>query len=222
MEVKTNITEQTVTYIFTHIQDGSWPVGMKIPSENQLTMKLGISRSSVRAAIHQLIGVGILQSIHGKGTFVLRDRGFFSPLLHESADLKKEFRSIKEILEFRYVFEPECCFLAAKRKSETHLEQLDDHLKKMKESIDNQNAFVYHDMAFHLEICRAVGNNLLELCMKDTFEQTVTNHRQVNDLYGYSGGIYFHEKILAAIRAGSASTARKLMQDHLGYAYENL
>ena len=61
-----NVTESVLQYLTGHIQSGQWAVGSKIPSENQLTERLGVSRASVRVAIQQLIGVGVLESVHGK------------------------------------------------------------------------------------------------------------------------------------------------------------
>lgn len=42
----------------------------KIPSERELTEKYMVSRTTVREAISQLVQDGILEKIHGKGTFV--------------------------------------------------------------------------------------------------------------------------------------------------------
>ena len=43
-----NITQQVIEYIKDNIESGNWKVGEKIPSENELTAFLGVSRSSVR------------------------------------------------------------------------------------------------------------------------------------------------------------------------------
>ncbi|SDQ15424.1 GntR family transcriptional regulator [Quadrisphaera sp. DSM 44207] len=45
-----------------------------IPSERELTARYGVSRATVREAIGQLVGDGVLYRIHGKGTFVARPR----------------------------------------------------------------------------------------------------------------------------------------------------
>ena len=42
-------------YIHAHIQDGSWPLNSCIPSEHELCAELGISRTSVRGAIAQMM-----------------------------------------------------------------------------------------------------------------------------------------------------------------------
>lgn len=45
-----------------------------IPSERDLMASHGLSRATVRKAIDGLVGDGLLQRIHGKGTFVARPR----------------------------------------------------------------------------------------------------------------------------------------------------
>lgn len=45
-----------------------------IPSERELMATFAVSRSTVRKSIETLIGDGLLQRVHGKGTFVARPR----------------------------------------------------------------------------------------------------------------------------------------------------
>jgi DNA-binding LacI/PurR family transcriptional regulator len=53
------------------IEDGLLQPGALLPSERILGETLGVSRSTVRQAINALIQDGLLQSVPGKGTFVL-------------------------------------------------------------------------------------------------------------------------------------------------------
>ena len=55
MKIKTvNITDQVVEYLKENIESGKWNIGEKIPSENQMVMELGVSRSSIRSALQYL------------------------------------------------------------------------------------------------------------------------------------------------------------------------
>ncbi len=45
----------------------------KLPSEQELSEKLGVSRNTIREAIKSLENEGVLTSRHGVGTFVIRD-----------------------------------------------------------------------------------------------------------------------------------------------------
>ena len=75
MKIKrVNVTSQVVDYLKKNIESGNWTVGEKIPSENQMTEELGVSRSSIRTALQYLIGLGVLESVHGKGTYLINSR----------------------------------------------------------------------------------------------------------------------------------------------------
>lgn len=52
------------------IHSGRWPNASRIPSENELTNHLNISRSTVRLALQQSELEGLIERIAGRGTFV--------------------------------------------------------------------------------------------------------------------------------------------------------
>ncbi|MFD9670229.1 PLP-dependent aminotransferase family protein [Rhodococcus sp. NPDC059968] len=56
----------------TEIQTGQLPAGAKLPSERALATSLGVSRSTVAAALDQLRGEGLIASRQGSGTRVTR------------------------------------------------------------------------------------------------------------------------------------------------------
>ena len=70
--IKTSVTQQIIEYIKENIQNGSWKVGEKIPSEPSLVEELGVSRASLRVAIQQYVALGVLRSEQGKGTFITK------------------------------------------------------------------------------------------------------------------------------------------------------
>ncbi|MCR4567407.1 MAG: GntR family transcriptional regulator [Pseudobutyrivibrio sp.] len=66
--------ELIVNHIKKAINAGKYEVDTKIPSENQLAAKYGVSRQTVRKAILELEQEGYLYAKHGSGTFVARRR----------------------------------------------------------------------------------------------------------------------------------------------------
>lgn len=52
------------------IEDGNYQAGDAFPSENELCIRYGVSRPTVRQAINELVNEGLLHRIKGKGTFV--------------------------------------------------------------------------------------------------------------------------------------------------------
>lgn len=57
-------------YILQGIAEGQWPVGAKVPSENELVKTCEVSRMTARRALNELTTEGRLERIQGKGTFV--------------------------------------------------------------------------------------------------------------------------------------------------------
>jgi GntR family transcriptional regulator len=60
--------------LLSQIQSGELQVNQRIPSESELCELYGVGRNTVRHAIADLVGQGILKTIHGVGTFVVDER----------------------------------------------------------------------------------------------------------------------------------------------------
>jgi GntR family transcriptional regulator len=66
------LSSQAQVYLRTLIDDGTYPPGGQLPSENELATQLGISRPTLREALRNLEQQGIIVRKHGVGTFVTR------------------------------------------------------------------------------------------------------------------------------------------------------
>lgn len=212
--VKNNVTAQIIAYMKENIEDGTWRCGEMIPSENVLTRELGVSRASVRAAIQQFIALGIMESRHGKGTFLKSsDLTVFG---HPGAEGGYySFHDIMKSLEYRMIIEKGAVALAAEHITEETLERLRQELERMRENVGNSEEFVRCDMAFHQEIAKASDNMLLYHGLNEVLTSTVDYHRQLNHLVGYQNGIYYHTLILEALEKQDGRKAAQLMEKHL-------
>jgi len=218
---KTNITQQVIEYLKENIETGTWQVGEKIPSENTLTEMLGVSRSSIRMAIQQFIALNVLESFHGKGTFVKTDRVIGAGSVIDNIAVA-DYDDIYQVLQFRKIIETEGAYLAAQKTNNIFIDHLRLYLKNMKANIGNSEEFVKQDILFHEEICKAAGNHLLENCLIDVFQKTAKNHKQMNEVFGYKDGIYFHALILKAIENKDAKKAKHWMKEHMQQAIDRL
>lgn len=64
------IYRQIKTSIAQKIADGEWLSGQKLPSENDLVVALGVSRMTVNRALRELTQQGLINRVHGLGSFV--------------------------------------------------------------------------------------------------------------------------------------------------------
>lgn len=70
---KAKLSEQTADRLYELIVDeGRYPLGSKLPNENELSQALQVSRTTLRGGHLVLGGSGVLEIRRGKGTFCQR------------------------------------------------------------------------------------------------------------------------------------------------------
>jgi len=110
---KESVRGQVFWQLRDHIFRRTWPPGSKIPSENELSRTMGVSRVSIREGIQHLVSLGILETRHGEGTFVRELSGgqvHFNALLPL---LVLDNIDILQVLEYRRIIEKGTAGLAA-------------------------------------------------------------------------------------------------------------
>jgi GntR family transcriptional regulator len=70
---------------------GTWPPGDKLPNEDALAERFGVSRATIREAVRGLVEEGYLARRHGSGTYVTA-----RPLLRNSLDTNFSYTSYLE------------------------------------------------------------------------------------------------------------------------------
>lgn len=143
------------------ILEGEIAPGDFLPSRKELAARFGVGLSTVHEAIQVLAAVGLVDSRPGKGTWVCRDA--LDTLIHPDA-VKSRLGELdaRRICEARAVIEVALTELAAKRATAEQVEQILDALQAMEAALDDDQAFVEADLAFHLAVARAGQNGLLE------------------------------------------------------------
>jgi GntR family histidine utilization transcriptional repressor len=64
------IYQQIKKTIQQRIASGEWPAGQKLPSENELVGALDVSRMTINRALRELTQEGLINRVHGVGSFV--------------------------------------------------------------------------------------------------------------------------------------------------------
>src|SRR5579859_7636113 len=62
---------QIADVLAARIEDGTYPADGRLPAELDLVAEFGSSRESVRRAVDELRRRGLVETVRGKGTFVI-------------------------------------------------------------------------------------------------------------------------------------------------------
>lgn len=65
---------QIMRLLVDEIGRGTWSIGDRIPSEDELAVRFGVSKITIRQALSNLAADGYLMKLQGKGTFVAGNR----------------------------------------------------------------------------------------------------------------------------------------------------
>lgn len=189
------------------------PPGSRLPPERDLAAQLGVSRNSVREAVHELELKRLVERRSGRGTMVLdRQSSAHGALLNE---LASDERDVLEIMDFRLTVEPPIAALAAERSTGGSLTGLARLLDEMAD--ESKPARVADlDYSFHAAVARATHNRLLvrlhevssEWLRQSRREALQSRRRRAASLAG-------HQRIYEAIKAGDRDGAHAAMADHI-------
>ncbi|TWE09384.1 FadR/GntR family transcriptional regulator [Rudaeicoccus suwonensis] len=152
------------------IEDGSWPVGVRIPAELQLVQDLGVSRSTVREALRSLASAGLLQPRVGDGTYVIA-RDDLAALLARGDELQ----DLQQVLDVRSILDVAAASWAANRRTTADVQSMRRALAARRKAHDRDDraAYVTADVELHRSVVQASGNALL-LRLYDAFIDVVT------------------------------------------------
>lgn len=152
---RTPLADQAAELLLERIRSGEWTLGAKLPGETTLAPQLGVGRSTVREAIRQLAGRGVLATRQGSGVFVT---ALDAP---EDWDTVLRRADIVAVVEARIAIETEAAALAAERRTPTDLRELRRALAYRDRQRGEAVALVDADTAFHRAIVVAAHNPIL-------------------------------------------------------------
>jgi GntR family transcriptional repressor for pyruvate dehydrogenase complex len=212
-----NLSERVTQYLVKYIQDNDLKPGDRVPSEVQVSGKLGISRGVVRQAYHSLRTAGILEIAMGRSPRVGEvSHAAFTPLFVHA--LSTEQASVDDVLELRCAVEVRAAELAAINRNSGHVEALRKAVEGMRKTVNELDRFARVDVRFHQVIGNATGNPLFEIfsrALRGSYESSIrtglhsrTTLAQINQI------VDTHEAIVDAIEAQRPSQAHKLMALH--------
>ena len=175
IQLGASLSEKLAQALETSIREGKLKTGEKLPTENALVAKHGISRTVVREAFSRLKTLGLIETRQGSGAFV---KTIPQP---ETSKLKLRpdgsVNAVLKVVEVRRALEAESAALAAERRTAKSLQKIKQAMKALDKAVASGGDGVSEDVAFHAAIAQAANNPFLldTLSYLNQFLENATN-----------------------------------------------
>ena len=220
------LTEHDTSYAILRreLLNGGFELGQRL-SPSVLAKQFGTSISPVREALQRLASEGLIERFPRRGMFVR----------------KQSRKELTDLLELRDVLERHAAGVAARRITDAELIELERHFTKMEAAgqaltTASGDAFVaayeaYHeaDVAFHLVLLRAAGNDEVLNTLENTHALLMTFGFRTDppeaweDRAGFvDKNLAVHRAVFDAVQARRPRLARRAMMEHHKRARRNL
>jgi DNA-binding FadR family transcriptional regulator len=222
----TRLHRRLLPQLIATIVSGDISPGARLPPEDALAKRFGVSRGVLREVLQALENRGLIVISQGRGTTVTDPREWHSldpDVLTALLNAPERTEVLSQASECRRVLETGAAGLAAQRRTVDQLQMIGDTLARMIEHADNhsadpgyENHYDEADFAFHTGVLTASGNPILcritepirrVLSLADAPERRPADRVEQE--------LLDHKRILSAIARGDAEQARLAMDDHL-------
>lgn len=170
-------TDDAIEKIKLMLLSGELRPGDRLPVENDLASRLGVSRNSLREAVRALTTMRVLMTRQGDGTYVtslapemMLDHIRFAASLHQDA-------TVLQFVAVRRILEPEAVALAVPLIGDGEIAKLGDLLDELvtlagEQPVDTER-LVANDQMFHSILTRASENPVLSTIVESMSAATV-------------------------------------------------
>lgn len=209
VQVAAHLTRRIVS---GDIEDG------RAPSELDISQEFGVSRVVARETLKILASLDIVDVAQGRRV-VVRPRAewdYLSPLLIEWLPEEIVNELLQELHQMRVLLEPELAAMAAVSITDETLDRLSGELDRMAELEGDPDAYLEVDHEFHMEICRAADNRILDRIMYSARWLGTASRRITNEgPAALRSATTDHTEIYEALVARDPARARAAMRKHL-------
>ncbi len=204
--------EQVVQRLREHVASTGLNPGDRLPPERELAERLGVTRTSVKQAIVVLEVQGLVEVRQGGGTYLRSTQVDPEPV--DALVARK--RRLPDVLDAREALETKLAELAAERRTDADLAEIDAALLDMRDQVAEGDLGHEGDRRFHAAITAAAHSSLLAEFMR-TIATDIAESRQesLRQPRRPPKSLAQHERIAEAIRSKSPRAAVTAMRKHL-------
>jgi GntR family transcriptional repressor for pyruvate dehydrogenase complex len=215
-KLKRHLTER----LAADIASGRLAPGARLPTEQALGERSGVSRTVVREAVAALRAQGLVVTRQGVGAFVASE-AMRRPFRLDPDGLRS-VAEVLDVMELRAGVEVVAAGLAAERASPAAVKRIGAAMNAIDRAIARGGQAVDEDFRFHREIAAATGNGQLVRFLDFLGRLVIPRHtiRLAGNGKGaqraYLERVHReHRSVFEAIRARSPQAAREAMRQHL-------
>jgi GntR family transcriptional regulator, transcriptional repressor for pyruvate dehydrogenase complex len=220
---RVRLSEQIVDEIKRMIREEGFSDGDRFYSENELTRKLNVSRTSIREAVRMLEMAGQVKVRHGKGIFVKDASGNdFEPFAEW---LKQHEITLIDHFEVRDIIDPRVAAYAAQNAKDLDIEKMRIVCNEFADTVASGRVetLIEKDREFHRLLAKSTGNKALYALI--TTMTTSLNEGWFSSLQipgRPEKTVIEHRKILKAVASGNAEKAENAMKTHIENALNEI
>ena len=211
---KQYISDQIFETIRQEILQQRIGVGEKLPSEGALSKQFGVSKASVKAALHRLVALGLIETRVGQGSFVRE----FDPkqYMDQVHDFLLSDSEIAGIVEYRMYMEMAAVRLAMKKATDENFKKMEEILEEMDKSVELNDIELHGQMdyLFHLEIWKATQNDVFKMAYEIIGKMLIKHITILNKKYVRKSGTFpkgkdeLHRRLFDAIKSKNLDKCR--------------
>lgn len=208
-------SERVAERLISLISSGNLAPGDKLPSENELSKALQVSRPVVREALRGLAMMGIVASRQGGGCYItdLKPQRLMAPL---SFALSLQDYNIESLFRARFVIDTGVAADAARHISAAQVATLRDMVEAGHKLVDDPIGFRVMDAEFHALIATAARNDFLEKVCSSLYSLAIEQRRKASARPGVlQRSAQDHAEIVEAIAAHDPDAASAAMGRHV-------
>lgn len=214
------LSDKIAEHIQQLILEGVIQPGERLLPERDLSVKLNVSRPSLREGLDKLVDLGLLVRDQQGVAYVNKNIG--KVIRDPLAALMDNPNARLDLMELRAVVEAAAAGYAAERSSEVNREQLKERMDALLAAHDSDDIdeIARTDAEFHFAIYEA-SHNIMMLHFMRSLEELLRSSVYLNraNLYKHRSNpisqVAEHKAIYDAIMAGDADAARKAANDHM-------
>jgi GntR family transcriptional repressor for pyruvate dehydrogenase complex len=210
------LSDRVAGLMLQRILDTGMQAGDRLPSERELGIQFGVSRTVVREAMRSLAARGVVAVRPGAGLTVAQvdpatASESFGLLLRGSPSLRHD-----KIHEVRRGIEVQVAGLAAERATDEDVASLRRALDRHRAVLEDLEQAAPADVAFHVALARCTHNDLFVVMLDSLGDVMLEFRRKAMERRGNRGvGFAEHTRVFDAVAAHDPAAARAAMTTHL-------